>query len=230
MAEFTVDPVVWSGQCEHHLVEDADLGCRLHPEVVEPLRLLREQARDEGFELAVASSFRDFSRQCRIWNDKVAGLRPVLDDEGRPIDLHQLDDWGKLQAILRWSALPGASRHHWGTDLDIFDRAGLTAAHPRLELTIAECETGGPFHAFHCWLDQRLGLEPDTGFYRPYAEDRGGVGREPWHISYAPVASRFERSLTPAALRQVISGSSIALRSAVLDHLDEIYARFICPG
>jgi len=33
----------------------------------------------------------------------------------------------KIASILRWSALPGTSRHHWGTDLDIIDAKALTA-------------------------------------------------------------------------------------------------------
>jgi len=30
-----------------------------------------------------------------------------------------------VRAILHWSALPGASRHHWGTEIDVIDRAAL---------------------------------------------------------------------------------------------------------
>ena len=68
-----------------------------------------------------ASSFRDFERQQLIWNCKFNGERKVHDDEGNLLDLALLDDWQKAQAILRWSALPGGSRHHWGTEIDIFD-------------------------------------------------------------------------------------------------------------
>ncbi len=32
-----------------------------------------------------------------------------------------LSDLEKCKAMLRWSAVPGASRHHWGTEIDIFD-------------------------------------------------------------------------------------------------------------
>ncbi len=31
----------------------------------------------------------------------------------------------RVAAILVWSALPGASRHHWGTDCDVIDAAAL---------------------------------------------------------------------------------------------------------
>ena len=30
-----------------------------------------------------------------------------------------------MVGILEWSALPGASRHHWGSEFDVFDLAAL---------------------------------------------------------------------------------------------------------
>lgn len=219
------DTAILTGQTECQLVRVPDLSCMLHKAVVEPLATLRQAAHLAGFELAVASSFRSFERQRAIWNDKVAGRRAVLDDYGQAIDLEALDDWGKVQAILRWSALPGASRHHWGTDLDVFDRKGLSAEHPGPQLIEAECEPGGPFHAFHCWLDRNLTENCD--FYRPYAVDRGGIGREPWHISYRPLALRYQQALGLDTLKSVVERSDISLRDTVLKHLDEIHRRYI---
>lgn len=218
-------PAILTGQTECQLVRVPDLSCMLHGAVVEPLAKLREAARLAGFDLAVASSFRSFERQRTIWNDKVAGRRAVLDDFGQGIDVEALDDWEKVQAILRWSALPGASRHHWGTDLDVFDRNGLSPEHPSPQLTEAECEAGGAFHAFHCWLDRSLGEHSD--FYRPYAIDRGGIGREPWHVSYRPLALQYQEALDLDTLRTVVEASDIALRDTVLNHLDQIYHRYI---
>ena len=37
----------------------------------------------------------------------------------------------RIDAILCWSALPGGSRHHWGTDCDVIDAAALPAGLPR---------------------------------------------------------------------------------------------------
>ena len=79
----------------------------------------------EGFNLQAASSWRSFERQLAIWNGKWRGERPLLDADNQPLDALQLDDMERLHAILRWSALPGTSRHHWGTDLDIYDPDSL---------------------------------------------------------------------------------------------------------
>lgn len=217
---------ILTGQTEQHLLKHTELGCLLHRDVVSPLDALRRAARAAGFELAVASGFRSFARQCLIWNEKVTGRRPVLDDDGNTIDLSQLDDWGKVQAILRWSALPGASRHHWGTDLDIFDRSGLSDDYPSPQLTAEECEAGGVFGEFHIWLNDTL-REPGCAFFRPYAEDRGGVGCEPWHVSFRPLARQYQLALDKATLGEAVSQSGIRLSDVVLGHLDEIYERYV---
>lgn len=216
-----------TGQSEAHIIDSAPLSCRLHREVEAPLLMLREKARAAGFDLAVASGFRGFDRQRVIWNEKVAGKRPVLDDADCPLDLAALGEWEQIQAILRWSALPGASRHHWGTDVDVYDRAALNDAYPAPQLTAAECCDGGIFGPFHHWLDQILLTDPALGFFRPYDRDRGGIGPEPWHISYRPLADKFQRMLTREVLARCVREGGIALAPAILDHLDEIYQRFV---
>ena len=103
---------------------------------------LQQSAVKNGFNLQPASSFRDFARQQLIWNSKFNGERKVHDDAGNALDLSLLDDWQKSQAILRWSALPGASRHHWGTEIDIFD-PDLLPQGQSLQLEPWEYEKGG---------------------------------------------------------------------------------------
>ena len=93
----------------------------LQPEAVKAFLALQQAAKNAGFNLQPASTFRDFERQKLIWNAKFNGERKVHDDKGNAIELEGLSDWQKCQAILRWSAVPGASRHHWGTEIDFFD-------------------------------------------------------------------------------------------------------------
>ena len=106
----------------------------VHKQVVEPLRELRTAALQTGFELTLCSAFRSFDRQLQIWNGKVSGKRPVMDGNGEPINNEALSPWSLIQAILRWSALPGASRHHWGTDFDIYDMRTMPEGY-KLQLT-----------------------------------------------------------------------------------------------
>ena len=112
-----------TGQARTHIAAVADPPCQLHAQVVAPFLNLRRAAQADGFDLAPVSSFRDFARQLEIWNGKFSGERPMLGASGAQLDAAALRPRERIDAILLWSALPGASRHHWGTDLDLVDRA-----------------------------------------------------------------------------------------------------------
>lgn len=212
------------GRTESHLVSWAGT-CLIHREVVAPLEQLCQQAQDAGYELRVASGFRSFQRQLAIWNGKVSGQRVVLDHAGQPLDMTALGEREKMLAILRWSALPGTSRHHWGTDVDVWDAASVSSDYT-VQLTAQECGEDGPFFSLHCWLDQMI-VGAQCDFFRPYCIDRGGIAPEPWHLSYRPVATQYEQLLQPHALRSVLEASDIALKQVVLSSLDEIFARYV---
>jgi hypothetical protein len=53
------------------------------------------------------------------------------------------------------------------------------------------------------------------------------VAPERWHLSFAPVAAECARYLTPAVLAEALRQQDMALKQAVLTHLDEIYERFV---
>lgn len=223
MIERANDLLLGLDECE--LVESPLLACRVHRQVLDPLHFLALRAASSGFTLKVASSYRSFERQLLIWNNKARGLRPVLNDAGEAIDINALSARDKVFAILRWSALPGASRHHWGTDVDVYGSAHLDPTY-QLQLTVAETQGDGPFAEFHRWLSDEL-AHGNSEFFRPYAQDRGGIAPEPWHLSYAPVASVFARQFDAELLYQQLEKTDLELKQTVLDHLDEIYARFI---
>lgn len=206
--------------------EAAALGAHVHREVVGPLERLRQDARSSGFDLQVLSGFRSFERQCSIWNRKAAGELAVLDSDAHPLDIRTLTEEELVFAILRWSALPGASRHHWGTDVDVFDASARPEGY-EVELIPEEVEGSGMFAPLHDWLDRCMEAGAAHGFFRPYDRDRGGVAPERWHISHGPTAGAYERTLTVDHLRAVISRGDIALKDTVLANLDEIWTRYV---
>lgn len=215
------------GQDVSHLAPAGDGEApRVHLDVAAPLAALVADARDAGFDLRVLSGFRSFERQLGIWNRKATGAADVLDSDSRPLDIRRFSPRELVFAILRWSALPGASRHHWGTDLDVYDAAAMPAGYD-IQLVPAEVEHGGMFAPLHEWLDRRIAAGRSHGFYRPYDRDRGGVAPERWHLSHAPVALGFLRQLTPALLREAIASADMQLKAEVLDAIDEIHARYV---
>jgi LAS superfamily LD-carboxypeptidase LdcB len=224
-----VPPAVLTGQTEQHLcpaVEAASLGVPVHRDVVAPFRRLHEAARAAGFDLQILSGFRSFAQQLAIWNRKATGQRAVLDSDATPLDITRLSASELVFAILRWSALPGASRHHWGTDLDVYDRAAQPAGY-EIELIPEEVNAGGMFGPLHEWLDARIAAGSAFGFIRPYDADRGGVAPERWHLSYAPVADAYLRRLTPGVLRAAVERAEIELKDVILQRLDDVYRRFV---
>lgn len=202
----------------------------LRPEVARAFERLADAARVVGFELAIASAFRDFNRQLLIWNRKACGELVVRDDQDCAVPMQTLSVEEQLTCILRFSALPGASRHHWGTDLDVYDAAAMPEGYT-LQLTPSEAAPDGLFGALHAWLDERIRTGTSFGFYRPYDEDRGGVAVERWHLSYAPLAVGCEEELTATLLRRAwdecAPGDDLALREALEVDLDQILERFV---
>jgi LAS superfamily LD-carboxypeptidase LdcB len=223
--EFTLEEL--TGRARGHLRDlensPTSVRCALHKEVVGSYLALRAAAAVEGIDLVAFSGFRDFDRQLGIWNGKFRGERPMQDRAGRPIDVHVLSPAERVTAILWWSALPGASRHHWGTDFDVLDAAALPAGY-KLQVVPGEYQPGGPFARLTAWLDAHMHA---FGFFRPYATDRGGVSPEPWHLSHAPVAARAKAALTLEGLRGVLAQSEIEGKAEVLAVLDEIFARYV---
>jgi LAS superfamily LD-carboxypeptidase LdcB len=195
----------------------------LHPAVARAFLRLRAAARADGIDLAAASAFRDFDSQLRIWNEKWTGLRPLYDRRGRALVAARLRPAARVAAILIWSAPPGGSRHHWGTDLDVYDRAALPAG-ATLGLVPAEYGPAGPFAGLTAWLDRHMRR---FGFYRPYATDRGGVQPEPWHLSHYPTAREASRRLRLATLRAAIAAGAPAGQAALDAALPEIYRRYV---
>ena len=238
MSQFRADDALLTGRDVSALVAVAD-GHRMQAEAAAAYEALRSDAAAAGFELAIACSYRSFERQCLILNGKARGERTVHDDAGCPIAIAQMSPHELLHAILRFSALPGTSRHHWGTDIDVYDAAALPEGYV-LQLSPAEVAAGGMFDALHCWLDQRMAADESRGFYRPYAADTGGVAPERWHLSYAPLARLCEPGPGKAALRAAwdsgAGGEPLALRDAIEGELEAILDRYVrvapgwCPG
>jgi len=215
------------GESDSHLVLCPGQTAKVHPRVKDALVSLTQKAAKAGFDMRVASGFRSFERQLVIWNDKACGLRPVMDAEGHTINMESLDDNEKMLAILRWSALPGASRHHWGTDVDIYDASRLPGDY-QLQLTIEETQGSGPCVDFHRWLTDEL-QQHSQDFFRPYIAGAGSILPEPWHLSYAPLARVIAAQLTLECLREKIRTADIALKDNILKNLEHIFDNYIKP-
>ncbi len=212
-----------TGRSDAHVVAVPDPACLLHPAAATAMRQMRAAAVGHGIDMLPVSSFRSFEHQLRIWNEKFLGLRPLLSRSGAELDALSLDTDRRIDAILLWSALPGASRHHWGTDFDVIDRAALPAGE-RVQLLPEEYASGGRYELLDHWL---TAFAADYGFFRPYDMDRGGVQPEPWHLSFAPIAAEAIKSLTVEPLAAALASADMESAGRVLARLPELHQRFV---
>lgn len=146
---------------------------RLRPETAVAFEKMKAAAARDGIDFKVVSSYRDYAHQNRIWERKykqftASGLSPVA----------------AIEKIINYSTIPGTSRHHWGTDIDIVD--GKPPVTGDL-LVPSKFHGTGPFCAFKEWMDIHAN---DFNFYLVYtdAAERKGFNYEPWHYSYAPLS------------------------------------------
>ncbi|OCQ22873.1 peptidase M15 [Pseudoalteromonas luteoviolacea] len=198
-------------------------GRLVHQGIESDLNGLRQAAKSAGFDFAIASAHRDFHRQKAIWNAKYSGLKPILDHDSQVIETAGLCDKAIVEAIMLYSALPGASRHHFGTDLDVY-ATNCLAAGSSLQLEPWEYEHNGPFHEFSTWLGNAM---CEFGFYRPYDQFRGGVACEPWHISHINYAQEMAQRVDVAVICEVISQHDVLGKEVIVSNIEELYQRFI---
>ena len=135
-----------------------------------------EAAKKDGIHFKIISATRPFNDQKRIWEGKWTGKRPTTGVKN--ITKSIPDAKQRALKILEYSSMPGSSRHHWGTDID------LNA------LTNDYFEKGKGLKEYE-WLQANAAK---FGFCQPYSpkgKDRPhGYNEEKWHWSYLPIAKK----------------------------------------
>ena len=89
-------------------------------EATESLDEMSRAARADGVNVWARSGHRTLSQQRYLWNSKFRGRESVRTPDGRRGRLdRELSTEEKVRRILGYTAFPGTSRHHWGTDVDM---------------------------------------------------------------------------------------------------------------
>ncbi|MBO5699197.1 MAG: M15 family metallopeptidase, partial [Bacteroidaceae bacterium] len=112
-----------------HMASNKSMYC--HRETFQAYLAMRDSALRDGITLTIVSATRNFDRQKQIWDRKWQNTqcpkncppelrgRTQQAEGGCNTDSLQLAcDIYKVHSIMRYSSMPGTSRHHWGTDLD----------------------------------------------------------------------------------------------------------------
>lgn len=157
--------------------EDIDLygeGINLRKDAHDAFLEMKKAAYSDGIDIKIVSSHRDYYRQESIWERKY--LQYTEEDGMEPIDA--------IDKIIEYSTIPGTSRHHWGTDIDIIDGYQKTTGDVLVPEKFGE---DGSFSEFKKWMDAN---SKKFDFYLVYTDEpkRKGFKYEPWHYSYAPIS------------------------------------------
>ena len=210
------------GQDEQHLCYLSE-RVAIHQEMKNAFEALAAAANIAGINLKIASGFRSFDRQVMLWNNKFSGKTPIKDITGAVVSPEGLSPLELIHSILLYSALPGASRHHWGCDIDVYAPNLLTPDY-QLQLEPWEYSEQGPLAKLSAWLIENA---HSYGFYFPYASFQGGVAEEPWHLSYLPLAQQYQQAFDVERLALALSSSNILGKAVIIENLDNIAKRYI---
>lgn len=195
----------------------------LHHSIVEAFYTMQNAAKTAGVDMQVCSSFRSFDKQLSIWNRKWSGELPLYTLQNTLVFAHDLSAQEKIHAIMLWSALPGASRHHWGTDFDVYDKQSVERLQHDFTLIPKEYEGEGPCAELSKWINQ---YAKSFGFYLPYSKYIGGVAKEPWHISNIEIAHNIQSHFQLDDLYAQLEQADILGKDSILKQLPALVNQY----
>ncbi len=137
-------------------------------------------AKKEGLTLKIISATRTHTEQTWIWEDKWKKQQ----NTGK-------DNIEKIKWIMQYSAMPGTSRHHWGTEIDLNSLSDTYF-------------TSGAGKKIYDWLSAHA---CEYGFCQVYDasyQNYHGHGEEKWHWSYFPISKKL-----PGLYQEKVSYSDI---------------------
>ena len=148
---------------------------KLRKEVYDSFILMQKAALKDGIKIKIVSSYRSYNHQQNIWNRKYNHFKSL-----------GLSTNTAVNKILEYSTIPGTSRHHWGTDIDIVMETNKKVS--KLLLT-SNYENNGPFNKLKKWMDKNAN---NYCFKLVYTNNpnRSGFNYEPWHYTYYPTSEK----------------------------------------
>ncbi|MGC1473717.1 MAG: D-alanyl-D-alanine carboxypeptidase family protein [Psychroserpens sp.] len=169
-------------------------GFKLRKQAYDAFVKLSAEALKSDINIQVVSSYRNFSHQNRIWERKY-----------KQYTNRGLSGIDSIIKIIDYSTIPGTSRHHWGTDLDLIDG---NVKQPKNVLNPAHFENSGCFSSFKTWMDVNAS---DFGFYLVYTntEQRKGFKYEPWHYSYQPLSKSYLSAYRKFNLKDIVTSEKL---------------------
>jgi LAS superfamily LD-carboxypeptidase LdcB len=181
-------------------------GLYLHKRTYAAFVDMYEAAMQDGIQLQIRSATRNFNTQKYIWERKWTGETTI--ENGKNASTAYPDPGTRATMILKYSSMPGTSRHHWGTDIDLnsFENSWFES---------------GPGLDIYNWLTEHAA---SFGFCQPYSqkspERPHGYEEERWHWSYMPLSQPLTKIAADSLKAEMISGflgSDVAVKLNVVE-------------
>lgn len=173
-------------------------GLYLRKDTYDAFIKMNHHAAKDGIRLQIRSATRNFYAQKSIWEAKWTGERLI--EGGEDLSKTTPDPKARALKILRYSSMPGSSRHHWGTDIDLNNFENDWFAE-------------GEGLDMYNWLKANAAT---YGFCQVYSAGRPyGYFEERWHWSYTPVAAKLTAYAKENLKNEMIDGF-LGSESAVL--------------
>jgi LAS superfamily LD-carboxypeptidase LdcB len=172
---------------------------KLQPEVFKQFKKMQKAALKSGIKIQIVSGYRSYQRQLKIWNKKYN--KYILEGFSPEETVHK---------IIEYSTIPGTSRHHWGTEIDIIDAKVKMPSKLLIEKNYSE---KGVYSKLNNWMKNNA---KKFGFYLVYTNNskRTGFEYEPWHYSYKKLAKPMLHQFIKLSLLQTVS--NIGLKGNVI--------------
>ncbi|MBX2946473.1 MAG: M15 family metallopeptidase [Cyclobacteriaceae bacterium] len=179
-------------------------GAYLRKETYEAFIRMAEAAKEDGVKLTIISATRNYFQQKAIWERKWMAEASIKNEADR------------AKKILLFSSMPGTSRHHWGTDMDLND------------LNNEYFDSGEGLKIYE-WLKAHA---HEYGFCQPYTSKvngRTGYEEERWHWSYTPLSIPFleayKSTIKLSDIKDFLGSDTAPKLDVIVNYVDGVACR-----
>lgn len=174
----------------------------LRKEVYQAFVAMHQAAKKDGINLVILSATRNFDYQKSIWERK---WKDPANSKLNPQD--------RAKVILKYSSMPGSSRHHWGTDIDMNS------------LSPSYFSSGKGAKEYE-WLRKNAGSFGFVQTYTSKSSGRTGYEEEQWHWSYIPLAGSmleaYNNVITYADFKGFLGAETAAEMRMIEDYVNGV--------
>ncbi|MEE9372123.1 MAG: M15 family metallopeptidase [Saprospiraceae bacterium] len=179
-------------------------GLYMRKEAYRSFKIMWQAAKTNGINLEIKSATRNFFYQKGIWERKWKG-ETILSGGINAFEIKNKKE--RALKILLYSSMPGTSRHHWGTDIDLNSFSN-------------EWFEKGEGLKIYSWLIDNASVYGFCQVYTQKGDHRPhGYEEEKWHWSYTPISkplTLFAKSALKNDMIRDFAGAETALQIDVV--------------